>query len=401
MEKKELPSIARTVENTIQSLLMFGVKYVTTVGILIMKPHRVVALYRREKIRRFPRFVYPITFLSFSFFFVAILVNLYVAETQGSERLYFDMVFITAEVLRDFTEQINNSPSVIKVFLTALPGVSSIYLLSYFIAVFLPAPHRMAFIYALFYSFGFQCIVLFLLVLTIFFAQEQLFLFDRWNNTVIDSGISWSLLLYSLLHPAIVIISTVRAFVDRKVTRLVLFGISPLAVILFPFTYYWAAATVPLVTDALYPKAEETFSVAVQEQYAYAEGSYDVILLHAEITNELGQSVYIDTADFSFQLANLPGDTSFCRVPLDYVALRDVEFISEKGEILFGMTLPHGVVSHWKIRAKTDHTFLLWSEEHERSTKRVCVALEFGDQDFVEDMSFEYSRFLRETGRDK
>ena len=80
---EEKTSIGKKIENSLQNFLLFFFKYIKSIYLIFRGPHKLFSLYQQELKNGFKTFVYPLTFLTFSYFFIAIIINLYFQITNG------------------------------------------------------------------------------------------------------------------------------------------------------------------------------------------------------------------------------------------------------------------------------------------------------------------------------
>ncbi|PTB96970.1 hypothetical protein C9994_04950 [Marivirga lumbricoides] len=368
MESNEKNSIAKKIEDSLQSFLLFFRKYIKTIYLVFARPRKLIYIARWESIHSFPRLVYPLTFLTFSFFLVAVIINFYFIVTAGAERLYFDIVFIAPELINEIKQKVTESPSILEVFLTALPAVATIYIACYTYSFLIMKSARRHFMNVVFYSYGLQGFIFFFNIVWIFLINKALYGFELLHYNIISTLLFWILFLYGILHPFFVMLSFIKYTKKYNYTGSFTFILlNAIATLLIPFIYFWVSSIVPTLSNALSNKddsPEEVPEMRIEftSNHMNVANGDSYVFMGAILSNTTDETIIVDSTDVGITFQDIQGDgidlsdTISSDVIIDTRCdteehiLKGIKIFNANGDQVPAIVLPAQSSSFWKLK---------------------------------------------------
>ncbi|MDH7447649.1 hypothetical protein [Aquimarina sp. 2201CG14-23] len=401
---EETTSIGKKIEDSLQNFLLFFFKYIKSIYFIFRNPHKLYTQYEKEVQNNFKTFVYPLTFLTFSYFLIAIVINFYFQVTNGSNRLYIDVIFITTELIQEVYNEVNEAPSILEIFLTTLPGITSIYLLVYLFSLNFKKELRKPIIDLLFYSIGLQCFIFFMCVVIVFFMDKELFFFHKIRNSFISSIFYFGLIIYSLFHPFIVINSLSKPNTLNTVSkRLYIKFLGLVLVVIVPLFYFWSGALVPLIKSSFKEKkelVEEDISIDLGEHYIIKSDSINSMIFTLMIENNTDEVIFIDSSEYEINLSqandiDLDDDSDeIIELQCDSITykIKDRVIFDSLDREVSVFVLPAKSITYWKLKGQFPNLKVDWDEDFDVS-ENYCCHLEFGYYDNTFEIYFsDYSK---------
>ncbi len=252
--------LSERVEDTVEGLIGFVLRYLRTSAFVAVQPWRVSASLATGNDEHDSRFVLPLTFLAIAFFLFGVVV-----EASGGNIV--NVIWLANDAGQDLVKKLQEGPSLTGITAAALPGILSVVVAMWVLRGIVCANRvrLRGWIDLGCYVFGYQALAIFGIALVLLVAEAPESRYEigiqlLQHSSVIQNfllAIYALLLLSVLVCPAVALTTAViRDSSARRPLRVLLaIAVAPAATVIVPAAYTFAGTLVPSLVDGLFPKS--------------------------------------------------------------------------------------------------------------------------------------------------
>jgi len=285
--------LQETIETTVEGILLFGLKFLKTLSLVLLKPRSAARLLISDADVQFPSYVRPSVFATVSSFLYIAVMNLIASQISASLGRRGLSFLVTPDMARRISDQLAANLSLTTVILTALPMMIVLLLAGDAVGRLLSRQemHRKNYRNLVFYTFGAQAIgyltvMVVLIIISIPLDRLPLIRITVYSTIIIygiaallSAGMFYNMFLPSLL----VLLGAIRIFEQEGVLRIsrfrkiVLLGCTSLILGPVYLSSGMYLANLEMLMNPLFPETTVK-RVFVQPNLASATITFDIII---------------------------------------------------------------------------------------------------------------------------